>query len=279
MRFYQATRFIFPRSYAMRIFTICFISAQVPLIGLALAEVMLGEWQRSILVPLLVAIVAGTGLGLAGLWGLMAPLRVATRDLIRLGEGRLVEDVPEGGPDMAGQLLHAVARAARETRSRMGELRTEAGTDMLTGLLNRRGFEETVAAVLRGGGGGTLALIDGDRFRQVNDELGHAAGDTVLCGLARRLIGNMRGGDIAARWGGDEFVVFFTGLGEADAEQIVQRIHDAVLAAPDAVIGGKPAGFSWGLATMERRRGDTLDAAMRIADARLYERKTARRAA
>ncbi len=279
MRFYQATRFIFPRSYEMRIFTVCFASVHVPLICFGIIEAALGEWQWSIFLPLLVATVLGTGVGVAGLWGLMAPLRVATRDLKRLEEGRLVENVPTGGPDMAGQLLHAVSRAARETLARMDELRSEAGTDMLTGLLNRRGFEETVAAVLRAGGGGTLAILDGDRFKQVNDELGHAEGDRVLCGLAQRMVGNMRAGDVAGRWGGDEFVMFFPGLGETAADEIVRRIHAAVIEAPDALVGGAPATFSWGVASMERRCGDTLQSAMKLADARLYERKTALRAA
>ena len=109
--------------------------------------------------------------------------------------------------------------------------------------------------------------------------LGHAQGDRVLCGLAQRMIANMRAGDVAGRWGGDEFVMFFPGIGEAAADEIVLRIHDAMVEAPDALVDGRPAAFSWGVAAMERHRGDTLEAAMRIADARLYERKNARRAA
>ncbi|WP_066556146.1 GGDEF domain-containing protein [Croceicoccus bisphenolivorans] len=279
MRFYNATRFLFPHSYSLRVFAVCFASVHVPIIGFGLVEVALGEWQWSIFLPLLFATVLGTGVGIAGLHGLMAPLRLATRDLERLERGQLVQDVPEGGPDLAGKLLHAVARAARETVSRMDELRTEAGTDMLTGLLNRRGFEETVAAVLRGGGGGTVAILDGDRFKAVNDELGHAEGDRVLCGLAQRMVGNMRAGDVAGRWGGDEFVMFFPGLGETAANEIVRRIFDNVLRDPDARVGGEPVTFSWGVASMERRRGDTLETAMKLADERLYELKETRRAA
>ncbi|WP_205693800.1 GGDEF domain-containing protein [Croceicoccus ponticola] len=251
----------------------------VPIIGFGLVEAARGEWEWTMFFPLLAATLLGTSVGIFGLWGLMSPLRVATRDLQRLENGQMVDDVPVGGPDMAGQLLMAVARAARETVSRMDELRSEAGTDMLTGLLNRRGFEETVAAVLRGGGGGTLAILDGDRFKQVNDELGHATGDKVLCGLAQRMVGNMRIGDVAGRWGGDEFVIFFPGLGEAAADAIVRRIYEAVRDYPDATVGGQPVGFSWGVAAIERQAGDTLDSAMAIADERLYARKETRRAA
>lgn len=279
MRFYNATRFIFPHSFSLRVFTVCFASVHVPILVFAGVEAALGEWQWSIFLPLLVATVAGSALGIFALAGLMAPLQRATRDLERLERGQLVENVPVGGPDLAGKLLHAVTRASRETVSRMDELRTEAGTDMLTGLLNRRGFEETVAAVMRVGGGGTVAVLDGDRFKRVNDELGHAEGDRVLCGLARRMVGNMRAGDVAGRWGGDEFVMFFPGLGERAAGEIITRISRAVDEAPDAVVDGQPVGFSWGVASMERRNNDTLEGAMEVADARLYDCKAERRAA
>lgn len=279
MRFYNATRFIFPRNFAMRVFTICFASVHVPIITFGMVEVVLGEWQWSLFLPLLAATVIGTGVAIAGLHGLMAPLRVATRDLARLERGLVVADVPVGGPDMAGELLGAVARAARETSSRMDELRSEAGTDMLTGLLNRRGFEETVAAVLRGGGGGALALLDGDRFKLVNDELGHAAGDRVLCTMAQQMVSEMRAGDVAARWGGDEFVLFFPSLGETAANDIVRRIFDRVVSDPTVRPDGTPVSFSWGLASVDRQRGDTLETAMAIADARLYASKQTGRAA
>ncbi|AKM10246.1 GGDEF domain-containing protein [Croceicoccus naphthovorans] len=279
MKFYNASRFVFPHSYSARIFSVCFASVHVPIVAFGLVEVALGEWQWSIFLPLLLATLVGTGVGIAGLYALMAPLRVATDGLARLERGEVVADIPKGGPDMAGKLLEGVARAARETVSRMDELRSEAGTDMLTGLLNRRGFEETVAAVLRGGGGGTLAVLDGDRFKKVNDELGHAEGDRVLCGLAQRMVGNMRAGDVAGRWGGDEFVMFFPSLGEAAANEILRRIFDAICAHPDAMVEGEPVTFSWGVASVERRRGDTLESAMKLADQRLYQVKEERRAA
>lgn len=279
MRIYNATKFIFPKSYSLRIFTICFASVHIPIIGFGIVEVILGEWQWSLFLPLLLATLLGTGVGIVGLHGLLEPLRLASRDLERLEQGKLVKNVAQGGPDLAGKLLYAVERAARETAARMDELRTEAGTDMLTGLLNRRGFEETVAAILRGGGGGTVAILVCDRFKAVNDELGHAGGDRVLCGLAQRIVSTMRTSDFAARWGGDEFVIFFPGLDEGDANDIVARIHESIMTDPDVRVAGEAVTFSWGAAAVERRNGDTLESAMGLADRRLYAGKHDRRAA
>jgi diguanylate cyclase (GGDEF)-like protein len=109
------------------------------------------------------------------------------------------------------------------------QLAGEARTDALTGLLNRRGFNEHAvrefAHVGRDGLPIALATLDIDHFKQVNDEWGHVVGDRVLAQLARVLANEVRGIDVAARLGGEEFAVLMPGSDAAGAEALVERVR------------------------------------------------------
>jgi diguanylate cyclase (GGDEF)-like protein len=111
----------------------------------------------------------------------------------------------------------------------VARLAEEARTDPLTGLLNRRGFDEHAvrecAHVGREGVSIALAIVDIDLFKQVNDEWGHIVGDRVLVNLARILAGEARGIDVAARLGGEEFAVLMPGSDAAGAEAFVERVR------------------------------------------------------
>ncbi len=100
-----------------------------------------------------------------------------------------------------------------ELNARVRTLESLAKTDELTGLLNRRGFYDTVRRELQTSARhketGVLAYIDLDEFKPINDKLGHAAGDEVLRAVGRQLGTNIRATDFAARLGGDEFAVLF----------------------------------------------------------------------
>ena len=107
-------------------------------------------------------------------------------------------------------------------------------TDALTGLPNRRQLAERVAQasaqVRRVGGGFALLLIDLDRFRQINDSLGHAGGDRVLAEVARRVAACLRPGDWLARVGSDQFALFIDAAEAATADATARRVLDAVAA-------------------------------------------------
>jgi diguanylate cyclase (GGDEF)-like protein len=146
-------------------------------------------------------------------------------------------------------------------------LRRQAGTDYLTGLLNRSGF---LAAALREralanrtGSPLCVAVIDLDEFKQVNDRAGHAAGDQLLASLARGWRERMRPSDILARQGGDEFVLLLPCTGPAGAEAALQRLRSDA----DPV--------SWSVGISDWPPGESLDAALARADERLYVAKTA----
>ena len=107
-------------------------------------------------------------------------------------------------------------------------------TDPLTGLPNRRQMAESVAkasqSVRREGGGFALLVIDLDRFRHINDSLGHAVGDRVLIDVARRIKSCMRADDLLARTGGDQFALLVHGAETEVAERSARRVLDAVAA-------------------------------------------------
>ena len=110
----------------------------------------------------------------------------------------------------------------------------DEGLDALTGLANRSTFYAHVTGTfdVDPNAAGALMLIDLDRFKDVNDSLGHEAGDALLQDVARRISSVLRDDDIIARLGGDEFAIYLGGVpNEATATRIARKIHDA-LAAP-----------------------------------------------
>jgi diguanylate cyclase (GGDEF)-like protein len=118
-------------------------------------------------------------------------------------------------------------------------LRAHSERDALTGLANRRQFREVMRA--RGGERafkGALLMVDVDHFKRVNDRHGHAAGDRVLVEVARRLGEAMRGDDLVARWGGEEFLVFAPNVQGAELDQLAERVRLAMNQAPVVLDNG-----------------------------------------
>lgn len=161
---------------------------------------------------------------------------------------------------------------ARET------LEYRACHDPLTGLANRYllqdRFDRAAFQTQRHGGGFTLVLLDLDRFKQINDRLGHRAGDAVLRAVGARLERLVRGEDTVARWGGDEFVMILTQTEGTEAIQITLRRIQTALIHWDG--GGGTENFdvhcSAGVATYPGD-GATLEALLERADQRLYSQK------
>jgi diguanylate cyclase (GGDEF)-like protein/PAS domain S-box-containing protein len=150
-------------------------------------------------------------------------------------------------------LIYGVARDITDRKAMELELERLSQRDSLTGLFNRRRFEEELSRQLaharRYGRAGALLLVDLDRFKRVNDELGHEAGDEALRAVARMLDENLRAGDtlarnvdggegaLVARLGGDEFVALLPEVDEAGAEAAAERLVEAVRTAPVRVAG------------------------------------------
>jgi len=153
-----------------------------------------------------------------------------------------------------------------------------AAVDSLTGALNRRAFE--IAAErerLRAARHGTalsLAYLDVDHFKAANDRLGYHAGDRVLAEVARAITATMRGTDLFARMGGDEFVVLLPETDAREAMAVVQRVRAAAASAARAA--GYPVALSAGITTF-RFPPESVDAMLAAADDLLYKAKAAGR--
>ena len=155
----------------------------------------------------------------------------------------------------------------------LARLAEEARTDALTGLLNRRGFDERagleLARARREDSAIAVAIFDIDYFKRVNDEWGHDTGDRVLARTARMLAAHARDIDIVARFGGEEFVVLLPGVDDADVRAFAERAR-AAMAAPDPD----------GLPTIQLSAGVVsaptpldIDALLGTADSALYNAK------
>jgi len=271
MRFYQATRFLFPRSFQLRVFTVCFGAVHLPLIAFCLTQIVLGAWDWRLFLPLLGATLIGTAAAIAGLSAFLAPIAHATALLRSVQLGERIPSVPSGGEDLVGALLTGVANAAAETALRIDRLADAADRDMLTGLRNRRGFMDAIAPLLRGDRNSVVAMIDLDHFKDINDRFGHDRGDQVLREFGARLVSGLRRSDLAARWGGEEFAILLPDTELDEAEEILNRMRTTLQAGAFGATRNDPVTFSCGLAIA--RDHASLSAALRSADAALYEAK------
>ena len=156
------------------------------------------------------------------------------------------------------------------------ELRLRAQTDALTGLPNRRHFFEVgLASATVAGPDAVLSvlLLDIDHFKSINDSFGHPVGDEVLRELASRCRGLLRGHDLIARIGGEEFAVILPGTGPAEATEIAERLRMAFAGSPVATQGGEVrVTISLGGAMLSAT-GETFEVLLKRADAALYEAK------
>ncbi|NDY91654.1 GGDEF domain-containing protein [Ideonella livida] len=137
-------------------------------------------------------------------------------------------------------LLFLRARdTTRLLHRREARLRLQTERDALTGLSNRRHLQGLVQAEGREGFRGSLILLDLDHFKQVNDQWGHRAGDEVLVQMARRLAGSLRHGDVACRWGGEEFLVYSTVSSPEALAGLAHRVARALCDRPVRLSGGQ----------------------------------------
>lgn len=188
--------------------------------------------------------------------------------------------LPQGG-------MVVVVRDISDRKRAEEQLRVLSTRDDLTGLLNRRGFMETARPLIAGAqrAGLPCALLYGDldRFKQINDLHGHAAGDLALQEIARMLERTFRASDIVSRLGGDEFTVLAPGLGPPDIPAILARLEEGVRAhnasRADDPLSNWVLGLSLGVAWAEPGDSDDVESLLKRADAAQYAVKKARKRA
>jgi diguanylate cyclase (GGDEF)-like protein len=156
--------------------------------------------------------------------------------------------------------------AANETISRL------AATDELTKLANRRSFNDCLAAALSSARRHeyplSMIMVDLDHFKLVNDTMGHSEGDRVLKAFADLLRDKIRAEDVAARWGGEEFIVILPYTDCAAAAALAERVRGAC-----EVLSGVMHGLSASFGVAQLQNGDDDDSLIRRADDALYRAK------
>ncbi|MGY1771819.1 diguanylate cyclase domain-containing protein [Blastococcus sp. SYSU D00813] len=159
-----------------------------------------------------------------------------------------------------------------ETERAAGQLRRQAYEDPLTHLPNRRYAEARLDGLLAAGAMPALAVVDVDRFKSINDAVGHPGGDAVLRVVADLLIEGCRDTDEVCRWAGDEFVVLLPETTAEQAERALERIRRAVAAHDWTAVGlERPVTISVGIASATR--GDDRRTLFAAADGVLYDAK------
>jgi diguanylate cyclase (GGDEF)-like protein len=230
----------------------------------------MGNVRRTILQNVVIGLLAIALALAAGLW----IMHRVTGDVRRLSEAtRLLArgQSPERlFPDRKDE-LGSIARAVEEFKE--GLL-----IDPLTGALTRPTFEKRFAAHVHAAPAGSLAVgfVDMDKFKNVNDQFGHALGDAVLAVSAQRIASALRRDDLLARYGGDEFVLMLSGVTSDDdlavrLDEITRRLDEPIALAGQSIQAGASCGGA-----LYPRDGTTLLQLVEVADARMFGEKKSR---
>jgi diguanylate cyclase len=221
-------------------------------------------------------LLAGTPAHRVGVLEVYLPYAPIARD-VDSGLGMLYRDLGIGLAALYLILAGISMSATRRLRGQLSRNAYLAEHDALTGLPNRTQFTRRVvdalAAATRDGPRVAVAVIDLDRFKEVNDTLGHGNGDSLLCALSHRLREAMHDGDVVARLGGDEFGLVLTGISDPDA--LTSRLEDLrQLIQQDVDVSGLPLTLEASIGfAMFPADGNGVEQLLQHADVAMYVAK------
>ena len=272
----------FPKSYSAKILLVVFAGTNLPLVALVLYLLLaypggLGT-HSGVLAFLLIATLLGFVAAPIALRALLAPVRLTSSSLETYLHERRKPELPIGFSDEAGRLMADVQHALVHLDSTIRSLEGLSGTDHLTGLPNRRKGEERLgedhARAKRGGAVLTVAVVDVNNFKAINDTHGHQAGDVCLRHVARVIRRNVREGDWLARWGGDEFVLSLWDASVfASPEAVLGRINADLRRSPVRLPGGEELVLSISVGAHRYTGEEDIRELLAKADAAMYEAK------
>ncbi len=231
---------------------------------LALVMVMLGFTHLKMGVVISLALVSVVAWGLYGdIPGSYAYADThRSRILIALSAACMMSLIAEW---MRNKSYEAIFQAAER-------LNVDASHDSLTGLLNRRGFEEQIERMNEADFPAVLGVVDIDYFKKINDEYGHDAGDQALRFLGDYLRRSVKGRDLMCRWGGEEFIVLFPHLSFHSGVLVLDQIRDEIHSR-DVVHGDRVFQITFSAGVVELESKSEFQEGLKLADQRLYHAK------
>lgn len=208
----------------------------------------------------------------------LAELREIQRALTGIAEDQTGEPRIAAGFVETRAMVEAIGEISNRIQKQKCALARLSDTDELTGLLNRRRFRRELDELWQmclQGHKVCLLCIDVDGFKQINDGFGHHVGDQVLISLGSCIQGCLRQGDIAARIGGDEFIVLIADTGTDNCATLFERISACFGASQHSVVGdgNEPCSLSAGLVNLDPTIDSGPGSALKRADAALYRAK------
>ena len=280
----RMSRLPFPRSYLGKMLLAAFLGIHVPLITLVLYLLALSPpigfgTKLSVFAVVLVATLLGTCATLCVLYLLLKPVSLASEALRGYLDDGKMPALPTGFTDRAGKLMADVQHAVEQLDGVIRSLEERSAKDHLTGVYNRRAGEERLAQDLaraeRSGSVLTLALMDVDQFKPINDRHGHQSGDACLEHVVSVLRRNARKGDWVARWGGDEFLLALWDAGGGhQARRTLERVAEEVAGTPVELPGGQKLRLTLsGGACRSTGGSETAEEMVARADRALYRAK------
>jgi len=205
----------------------------------------------------------------------------ATASVMGIPESEFTPRVRDAILTLMGEVDN-LRRELQSTRERLEEVERSADQDHLVPLLNRRAFVRELTRYIsfagRYGTPATLLYFDLDGFKQVNDSLGHAAGDAVLAHFADTLLAQTRDSDVVGRLGGDEFGVLLAHAGVDQGRKKAEILAEKLQAQP-VMWQGKPIATRFSYGAFELKGDDTADLAIARADEQMYAHKKSNSAA
>ena len=272
----------FPKSYRGKILLVAFLGMQAPLLAVT-TYIVLGTavdigTQFDELGLVLATAIAGFVATLWALGGLLVPIRLTSRTVRAYLDDRRTSELPVGFGDEAGRLMADVRHALENLDATIRSLEALSVTDPLTGLLNRREAEkrlaEDAARVRRSGITLTLAVVDVNEFKSINDTYGHQAGDVCIRHVAEVIRRNIRQGDWLARWGGDEFILALHDASPfAATELVLQRIVSDLRDSPARLPQGEELVLTITIGARRHSGESDLRELLSKADESMYEAK------
>ncbi|MFQ5415011.1 MAG: diguanylate cyclase [Phycisphaerae bacterium] len=276
----------------------------VELLGYVRTGIAVGRWERSMIYAMdlvtgvgVVLVVLAIPLGFYLVRRVLAPIEELSDAMNEFSRGKLHVRSHVRRNDEIGRLATAFNRMAdqhQQTHDRIVKLNTDlevrvaqrtkqlreiASREPLTGLYNRRYFNEVFTrGVSEGQRYGTdlaCIMLDLDDFKRVNDVFGHQGGDEVLILVAKTISRELRGADVAARFGGDEFVAMLPRTDTARALVLAGRIVDAFADAVQERFPTAAVSMSIGIASLKTAGVTNAEALLRSADQALYQAKSA----